>query len=106
MAEKDTPPDTKEPATETDAQPAANTGAALTTVGTAPAWKYLDLQGIDGRGPVKVRGQWLDDEPGTVEIEAKLDGAHLTLAFEPDRARAFAEQIVEAARFAEEGGGR
>lgn len=56
-----------------------------------------------GTAAVRVSRYWLDDEPGGVEITATVDGADVTLGLDPAEARAFAEQVAEAARFAEEG---
>lgn len=80
----------------------ASAGARTIPTRSAPAEVFVDA-GDDGEASLRVRGCWLDDEPGDVTITTTLGHAEVSIYLDPSGARAFAEKIAEAARFAEEG---
>jgi hypothetical protein len=77
--------------------------AATERVATREAHASVDLPNEFGEADLSVQGEWLDDEPGHVTLSFSLDVASVQVSVDGDEARAFAAEIEEAARFAEEG---
>jgi hypothetical protein len=99
-AHDNTPPADKDPAATTDDAQPDDLGAATTVIGAEPAWMHLATD-ADGRGSVKVRAEWLDDEQGSVGLTANLAGGELSLSVEPADARRLAAKLKSAAAYAE-----
>lgn len=77
--------------------------AASERVATREAHASVDLPNEFGEADLSVTGEWLDDEPGHVTLSFSLDVASVQVSVDGDEARAFAAEIEEAARFAQEG---
>lgn len=54
---------------------------------------------------MRIRSEWLDDEPSAVLVSISDDWGELTLAYSPDEARQMAEDLTAAAATAEDGPG-
>lgn len=54
---------------------------------------------------VTINAEWLDDEPGAVELIIDDEWGELVLAFDPERARQLAEDMTQAAADAADGPG-
>lgn len=78
-------------------------GARRQRTGSTRGEAIVDAGVRDGTTALQVDGYWLDDEPASVEIATRVDGADVRLSLSPDDAREFAEQVAQAARFAKEG---
>jgi len=76
-------------------------GASTTTIGSEAAWTFVHAPDADGRAPIRVRGEWLDEEPGHVRLDAQVDGYDVRISLEPRDARALAAKITSAASYAE-----
>lgn len=73
------------------------------TVGeTADVWASVDTREVVDATALLVRGYWYDDEPGRVEVTARLGTVDVDVSLAPDQARALARQLGEAARYADE----
>ena len=77
--------------------------AASERVATRQAHASVELPNEWGEADLSVTGEWLDDEPGHVTLSFSLDVASVQVSVDGDEARAFAAEIEEAARFAQEG---
>jgi hypothetical protein len=77
--------------------------AATDRVATREAHASVDLPNEWGGADLSVTGEWLDDEPGHVTLSFSLDVASVQVSVDGDEARAFADELREAARFVEEG---
>lgn len=102
MAERDSPPADKDPADTTAEQP-DDLDATRTTLGSEPAWAHLDAPDVDGRAEFEVKGEWLRDERGSVEVATRLGGFGVLASLDPDDARALASKLTSAANYAEGG---
>jgi len=100
---KDDGTEGKEPSRneESSSESPADTGAAITTLGEEAAWLHIHAPDADGRAPIRVQGEWLDDEPGHVTLSTSADGYGLQLSLEPDDARSLASKLTRAASYAE-----
>jgi len=99
-ANDNSPPADKDPAATTTDEQRNELGAATTVLGGEPAWMHLATD-ADGRGEVKVRAEWLDDEQGSVGLTAGLAGGELSVSMDPDHARRLAAKLKSAAAYAE-----
>lgn len=84
-----------------DAQP-DDLDADVTEFGSEAAWADLIGPDADGRAHFMVRGEWLRDERGSVELSTRVGGYDLITSFAPDDARALAAKLRSAAAYAEE----
>jgi len=74
------------------------------TVGeTSDVFASVAARDVDDASTLSVRGYWYDDEPGTVEVSVRVGEAEVAVSLAPEQARAFAHQLGEAARYADEG---
>jgi hypothetical protein len=101
MADNDTPPADKEPADTASEQSSANTPAAMTTLGTAPAWTHLHTPDVSDETVVSVSGEWSEKAPGNVEITTRVDDVDVTISMDPPGARELAAKLNSAASYAE-----
>ena len=90
----------KEPTDTTDEQ-RNELGAATATLGEESAWMHVQAPDADGRAPIRVQGEWLDDEPGHVTISTSADGYAFQFSLDPADARALAAKLRSAASYAE-----
>jgi hypothetical protein len=100
MASENTPSAPKEPTDTTDEQ-GNELGAAMTTLGYERAWLHVQAPNADGRTPIRVQGEYLDDEPGHVTLSTTAEGYGLQLSLDPADARALASKLNSAASYAE-----
>ena len=61
---------------------------------------------VESEADINVHGYSYDDESSQVECDISVDGAGITLGFDPDRARELAAELVTAADAAENGKGQ
>jgi len=101
-ANDNSPSAPKEPTDTTDEQP-DDLDSARTTLGSEPAWAHVEAPDVDGRAQFSVKGEWLRDERGSVEVATRLGGFGVTASLDPDDARALAAKLRSAAAYAEGG---
>jgi hypothetical protein len=84
-----------------DSDDGKSIGAATTTIGSSPAWTFVKAPDADGREPISVRAEWLDDEKGSVGLTTCVAGSEVTISLYPEDARHLAAKIKSAASYAE-----
>lgn len=65
----------------------------------ADLWSDAEVKqhGLDEEADLRVRGQWLDDEPGHVQVHLSNQFVRFLVSVSPDEARAVAADLLEAA---------
>lgn len=97
MAANTTSPRDGENVTEVQAD---NTGAERADIGTSDGWGAVEIPGVVGDSTVDVDAQRFDDEPGHIELTARVGELNVVLSFDADEAEELAAKINSAAAFA------
>lgn len=87
-----------------EGQSSSERDAETTDIGSAKAWTSIETPSLsEAHGPIDVKGEWLDDEPGGVHLSASVDGGRVIISLDPEEAKALAAKISSAATYAEGG---
>lgn len=75
-------------------------GSELADIGSVDAETAVDVARDFEESSIRVQGQWLDEEPGYVEMSVSMLSGEMNISLSVDEARALAAKLNSAAAFA------
>ena len=78
-------------------------GARNETIGSVDGETAVEVLGDFEESNVSVASEWLDDEPGSVELRVSMLSGEMVIALDPEEAKALSAKISSAAAYAEGG---
>jgi len=76
-------------------------GAEVADIGSVGADTAVDVASDFEESNIRVKGQWLDDEPGYVELKVSMLSGEMNISLAPQEAQALAAKLNSAAAFAQ-----